>query len=99
MAGDNQFLKAAQQGAFPGLVTDENAIPGMTKKVKSDTPFEGYVVKYLIADMTDLEMVLQVQDLETKALSSAASGVVLFERDKFVFGEKYFVVLRYLQKV
>ena len=71
----------------------------MVAKGKADNPFKGYVVKYLVADMTEIEQVMQAQDLETKALSSATSGVVLIDRDKYVFGEKYFVVLRYLQKV
>ena len=85
-------LETRDIGAMPG--------PG-SGKLTGKTGFEKYVVKYLKADIDVLGDMLAISTIETKALRAKPGDedVVLISEDKFTFMDKYFVVLKYMEKI
>jgi len=73
-----------------------NELPGITKKLSSSTE-EGYVIHRKKFDLDDEADRLELSNLETAALNSDKK-VVLIDSDKFTFMDKYFVILRYMEK-
>ena len=85
-------LETRDIGAMPG--------PG-SGKLTGKTGFDKYVVKYLKADVDDLADMLEISSIETRALRAKPGDeeVVLISGDKFTFMDKYFIVLKYMEKV
>lgn len=64
--------------------------------IPKNLQIENYTVKYIKVDMDQPTNVRQLEDIETRGL--AGEEIVLITTDKFTFMEKYFIVLKYLEK-
>jgi hypothetical protein len=84
-------LEARDMGGMPG--------PGSGKigKVK----LTEYAVKYLKADIDDAASMLQVSSIETKALHAepGREEVVLIDKSSFTFMDRYFIIIKFLEKI
>lgn len=78
------------------IVTQELGIPGLTGKLDSANAFDGYTIKYAKADLDEPVDIMFIQDIETRGLRG--DEIVVLNKDKFTFNEKYFIVLQYLEK-
>jgi hypothetical protein len=56
-----------------------------------------YVVKYYKADLDDPEQRLMLSELETNGIRN--EGIVLLKKDNFVFMDKFFIVVQYMEKI
>jgi hypothetical protein len=74
----------------------ENTIPGMTPKTSSFNT-EDYSIKYFKANLDEPSEVLALQDIESKAIRGKGE-IILLSTDKMSFMDKYFVVLRYMER-
>lgn len=79
------------------IETKDIGLPGMTGK--NTTTLTKYKVKYYRADLSDEADMLELSDIETKAIHSTPGSeeVVLMSTDKYTFMDRYFVVLKYLE--
>ena len=73
----------------------ELSMPGISNMTSDSV--KGYVVKFFKADIDDLEDVTMLQEIETRGLQG--KDVVILEHDKFVFMERYFILVKYMEKV
>lgn len=83
-----------------GIVVE--TMPGISSKIGGKkNAFGNYTVKYLKADFSEPADMLDLQNIETRALHSKAGDeeIVLLDKDKFTFMDKYFIILKYLEKV
>ena len=71
-------------------------MPGISDKFNTANSVDGFAVKYFKADLDDLESLSMLQDIETRGLRG--EEVVLLEKDKFTFMEKYFIILKYMER-
>lgn len=71
----------------------EAGMPGMFSQGPS---ISGYAVKHLKADLDDLGQVSLLDKVETDAAMS--DNIVILSRDKFAFMDRYFVILKYMEK-
>jgi hypothetical protein len=58
---------------------------------------KNYTVRYGKYSLDDAGDVTLLEDIETKAIQDN-QDIVLLVKDKFVFNEKYFIVITYLEK-
>lgn len=77
------------------LNAQDMGLPGLSAKFSSKA-FDGYTIKYCKADLDEPADMFQLQEIETKSLRG--DEIVLLEKDKYTFLEKYFIVLRYMEK-
>lgn len=78
------------------MLTQEMPIPAMADRLKNKTGLEGYSIKYLKADLDDLEDLCRLQDLETRGIQG--DSIVLLSRDKHSFMNTYSIILQYAEK-
>lgn len=83
---------------MPGMTTTEFKVPPMADGLKNnrDVMLEGFTVKYCKADMDDVAETQILQQIETRGLNGI--DVVILNRDKFTFMDKYFIVLQYMER-
>lgn len=74
----------------------ENSIPGMTPKTSSFNT-DDYSVKYYKANLDEPADVMALQEIESRAIKGNGS-VILLTTDKMSFMDKYFVVIKYMEK-
>lgn len=55
-----------------------------------------YNIKYLKVDLDDASGIVDLQDIETRALRDA--GVQIMTRDKFTFMDRYFMIISYMER-
>ena len=91
MANNQNNLETRDLGGMPG--------PG-SGKLSGTMNFESYTVKYLKADVDDTAALLELSAIETKALHAKPGDeeIVLLDKDKFTFMDKYFIILKYLER-
>lgn len=75
-------------------------MPGISGDLSS-MKLEKYKIKYKKVDVDDPVAMLELSDIETKALHAKHGDeeIVLVSTDKFTFMEKYFVILKYMEKI
>ena len=80
------------------MIEPENiGMPSMGgPKSSKKLTMEDYSVKYLKADMSDRGEVAILEAVETRAIHG--TDIVLIDKDKFTFMDKYFIILKYLEK-
>lgn len=74
----------------------EFSMPGMTPGLSKKAVTDGYQVRHYKADLDDLSACATLEGIETRGL--AGTEIVILEKDKFVFMDKYFIILTYLEK-
>ena len=81
------------------LETRDIGMPGISGNL-SDMKLEKYKIKYLKVDLDDAAGMLELSDIETKALHSKPGNeeIVLVSTNNFTFMEKYFIILKYLER-
>jgi hypothetical protein len=84
-------LEARDIGAMPGYGSGN---------VGAKQKLDKYAVRYLKVDIDDAAGVLELSSIETRALHANEKDpeVVLIDKDKFTFMDKYFLILKYLEK-
>ncbi len=65
---------------------------GLGDKISSDK----YRVRYYNADLSDLEQMTMLEDILTNGLDG--KRIVILEKDKYSFQDRYFVVVTYLEQ-
>jgi hypothetical protein len=75
------------------IKTEEIALPGFAKAPNS---LEGYVVKYLKANLDDEGSRAELEIIETRGLEG--DEIILLGKKEFNFMDKYYIVLQYLEK-
>lgn len=85
-------LETRDIGAMPG--------PG-SGKLSGNAKLDKYVIKYLKADVDAPVDMLEISNIETKALRAKPGDeeVVLLDKNTFTFMDKYFVVIHYMEKI
>jgi hypothetical protein len=80
---------------------DIGSMPGIAGGLNKQVSMGSYTVKYYKANFDEPSDMLELQYIETKALHSKPGNedVVLIDKDKFTFMDKYFIILKYLEKV
>ena len=81
------------------MKTEDIGLPGLTGG--NSAVLSNYVVKYYKADLGEPADMMELCHIETRALHSkpGSEEVVLVEKDKYTFMDKYFIILKYLEKV
>ena len=71
-------------------------MPGVSSKVGGKNSLQKYSVKYFKANMDEPADIMELQDIETRAIHSKAGEeeIVLMDKDKFTFMDKYFIILK-----
>jgi hypothetical protein len=84
-------LETRDIGSMPG--------PG-SGKLNGQVDLSSYSVKYMKADIDDAAAMLELSTIETRAIHAKPGDedVVLLEKDKFTFMDKYFIILKYLER-
>lgn len=83
---------------IPAMMINEFKVPAMADGLRNGpADLVGYQVKYCKADMDDLTETSALQEIETRGLNPNGN-VVLLNRDKFTFMDKYFIVLQYMER-
>ena len=74
---------------------------GLPSLVGSKGTMDDYVVKYYKADLNDPVDMLSLCDIETRAIRAkpGKEQVVLIEKTTFSFMDKYYIIIKYLEKV
>lgn len=74
---------------------------GMPGVMPAKNSLSKYVVKYYKANTDEPADMLKLSEIETMAIHSnpANADVVLMSTDKFTFMDKYFIVIKYLERV
>ena len=82
-------------------IEDISAMPGMTGGGANSSSMDNYVVKYLKADMNEPADMMELSDIQTKAVRAkpGKEEVVLISENSFTFMDKMFLVIKYLEKV
>jgi len=67
-------------------------------------PYANYSVKYFKASMDEPGDMLELSQIETKAIRGShekpsEAEIVLLDKDKFTFMDKYFIIVKYLEKI
>ena len=80
------------------MKTEDIGLPGLTG---GDISMSNYVVKYYKCNMSEPADIMELCDIETRALHSkpGREQVVLIEKTNYTFMSDYFIVLKYLEKV
>lgn len=73
-------------------------LPAVTPKGVASKAFDDYAVKYKKVDLDDDGEVLELQQIQTRALRDPDDVMILSE-DKMTFMSSYIVVVKYLEKV
>lgn len=84
------------------LETRDIGMPGISGKISNkNNNVDKYTVKYHKANMDEPADMLRLSEIETKALHSkpGEEEVVLIDKDKFTFMDKYYIILKYLERV
>jgi hypothetical protein len=74
----------------------EWSIPGLTSK-SSGIDFKKYAVKYYKANLDEPIDILELQNIETRGIRG--EDVLILNRDKMSFMDKYFLIVQYLEKI
>ncbi len=76
----------------------ENSLPGMISDSKNNGVItsEKYTVKCYLANLTDLTQLLELERILTKSLDG--KDIVVIDKDKYSFQDRYYVVVTYLEK-
>ena len=74
----------------------EFPIPGFAPSINSAKQLDKYSIKYIRADLGEPADVFELCEIETKGLKG--DEIVLLSKDKYVFMDKYFIVLQYVEK-
>lgn len=82
--------------ALPEVKPEDFSIPGMTGRQVQGFDASKYSVKYFKADLEDLGDLTMLQEIETKGIRG--DKVLILNRDKFTFMDKYFVIVQYMEK-
>ena len=77
------------------MKTQEWSLPDFTSKA-TGIDFNKYSVKYYKADLDEPTDVLHLQEIETRGIRG--NDVLILNRDKMSFMDKYFLVLQYMEK-
>jgi hypothetical protein len=79
---------------------DIGAMPGISGKIAGSKKMESYVVKYYKADLNEPADMLELSQIETRALHAKPGDeeVVLIDKDKYTFMQNYYIVIKYLEK-
>ena len=72
----------------------ETSMPGMAGVTAKQ--LKGYSIKFYKADIDDLEEITMLQDIETRGLQG--NTIVILEHDKFIFMDKYYIIVKYMEK-
>lgn len=83
------------------LETRDIGMPGPgSGKITGKVTLDDYAVKYIKADVDDVADMLELSTIETRALHAKAGeeDIVLLDKDKFTFMDKYFIILKYLER-
>lgn len=93
MAANNTIPGAGGPGVSK---IDPVTIPGFGPPSPGDVDFKKYKVRYSKIDMDDPSSVAELEILETKTFRN--EGIFILTKDKFVFMDKYFLVVSYLEE-
>lgn len=77
-------------------VTNGLGLPGITKKLSDTSVFDNYTVKWKQFDLSNTDHILELSVIETEGMKG--DNIVLISSDKFTFMDRYFVILRYMEK-
>ena len=85
----------------PRAKIQPTVMPEVSGKMNKKADLSKYAVKYFKANMDEPADMLELSDIETKALHAKPGDeeVVLMSTDKFTFMDKYFIILKYLEIV
>lgn len=89
---------AAMAAATAPMKVENLSMPGFGPK-GGNTNFDPlkYRVRYGKYDMDDMGAIAELEIIETKGL--AATEIVVLNKDKYTFLEKYFLVVTYLELI
>jgi hypothetical protein len=81
-------------------IKDPGNMPGVSSKLSNKTGYEKYTVKYYKANMDEPVDMLELSNIETRAIRATpgAEEIVLVDKDKFTFMDKYYIVLKYMER-
>jgi hypothetical protein len=78
------------------IVANDMVMPGMSSKLTGNKVMQNYSVKYMKADLDDMGQMAVLEEVETRAIRG--DDIVLVEKSNYVFLERYFIILKYLEK-
>jgi hypothetical protein len=81
--------------------TEDIGMPGISGKLDGTKKLQSYVVKYYKANLDEPVDMLELSNIETKAIRAKPGDeeVVLMDKTNFSFMDKYFVIIKYLEKI
>lgn len=82
---------------MPGIMTQEYPVPSISDKMKNKSELDGYSYHILKAEADDPVAMSELQLILTRSINGTGD-VVLMDKDKFTFMDRYFIVLTYLEK-
>lgn len=95
MSTDNSARAMAQASSPVKLETI--ALPGFGPAQQgAGLNLDDYRVRYIKLDMDDPGSVAEAEIIETRGL--AGIDIVVLNKDKFTFMDKYFLIIQYLEK-
>jgi hypothetical protein len=75
---------------------DPVTIPGFGPAAQSEFDPTKFKVRWIKIDFDDVSSLAELEILETKALRN--EGTYILSKDKFVFMDKYFMIVSYLEQ-
>lgn len=72
------------------------SMPGITKKLSESSAMDNYTVHWKKFDLSDEASILELSLVETRALKG--DEVIIISSDKFTFMDRYFVIIKFMEK-
>ena len=78
------------------LKTEELVLPGFGGNTNTGIDYKKYRVRYLKVEVGEPQDIATLEDIETRGIST--TDIVIINKDKFTFMDKYFLIVTYLEK-
>lgn len=92
----NNSAASMAQASSP-MKIENISFPGFAPQSASQFDIQKYRVRYAKIDLDDMGSVAELEILETKGLTGVE--VVILNKDKFTFMDKYFMIVTYLEYI
>lgn len=97
MAAELPSVNAAQAAASAVSKVDLISLPEFGRAATTARDINKYRVRYCKIDLDDVGSITELELLETKSLKG--EDIVILNKDKFTFMDKYMLVVTYLEYV
>ena len=78
------------------LDKEVSTLPPMIGNIDGANVYDGYVVKYYKAEADDIGAMAALAAIETRGIRG--DGVLILKKDTYVFMDRFFIVMQYIEK-